>query len=203
MGHFLYVAKNRQWNVYGVELSENAISNAKERFGLNICHSSLAHRNFSPESFDVVTLWDAIEHLDNPTEMLKEVYNLLKRNGLIILRTANIDSWYYGANPKNWEMFFIDHMYYFSAKTINNLLIEAGFKDILIHFVEPENKKTYQTRDISSTSFVEGIKSVLLSPTKLRKIPLFLFKKLQYSYYKTRFPETYDIGIMTVLGKKR
>lgn len=66
---------------------------AQKTFKLeNIFHGTLKEASFKENSFDLITFWDVIEHLPNPIMELKLAYNLLKRNGILILEIQNINN---------------------------------------------------------------------------------------------------------------
>ena len=71
-GIFLEVAKEKGWDVYGVELSNWGYEKAR-KITNKVYNKTLDKCNFKDEFFDVVTMWDLVEHLTNPNKELKEV----------------------------------------------------------------------------------------------------------------------------------
>jgi len=129
MGFFLEVAKNHNWQTYGVELSNYASQIAQKFFGDKITNGSLSQTCFSEEFFDIITLWDYLEHIPNPANELTQVWHLLKKGGLIILSTPNTASWPHKIFKNKW-MGYKDqeHLFYFSTNNVIMLLEKVGFK---------------------------------------------------------------------------
>jgi 2-polyprenyl-3-methyl-5-hydroxy-6-metoxy-1,4-benzoquinol methylase len=131
-GFFLNVA-NREWEVAGVELSEYASSYAMDRFGLPVRNGTLKDAAFPDKGFDVVTMWDVVEHLTDPLEDLKEARRVMKDDGLLVMTTGDVESFFAKACGKHWHLYNpTQHLSFFSRKTITGLLEKAGFKVLKI-----------------------------------------------------------------------
>jgi 2-polyprenyl-3-methyl-5-hydroxy-6-metoxy-1,4-benzoquinol methylase len=142
MGIFLSMAKERGWEVSGVDISDYAVSFARERFGLNCFVGKLKEANLPDRNFDVITLWDAVEHFEDPLEELKEIKRILADDGIILFDTPNLESlmkliahWTYKATGGLFKypvkkLFHQFHLYYFSPRTLRMLLDKAGFEII-------------------------------------------------------------------------
>jgi len=78
-GQWLKAMKEKNWDVYGIELSEFASKYARDKFGLNVLTGRLKEQNLLNNYFDVVVMWDTIEHLINPMAELIEVNRILKK----------------------------------------------------------------------------------------------------------------------------
>lgn len=122
------------WEVFGIEISKFISDFALKTFKLeNIFHGTLKEASFKENSFDLITFWDVIEHLPNPIMELKMAYNLLKRNGILILETQNINSLFAKIAGRKWHHYkFWEHLYHFSPETIEILIGKAGFEIIQI-----------------------------------------------------------------------
>ena len=138
-GFFLKEARTAGWEVCGVELSENTAAIARRRFGLDVRTGILTDDLFAPGSFDVVTLWDVVEHLKDPVSVLTTVKQLLKRDGILLLETPNIDGLFprlsYKVAP--WLDYWPHpeppaHLFQFSKKTIDRLLEKVGLQTVEI-----------------------------------------------------------------------
>jgi hypothetical protein len=79
------------------------------------------------EFFDVVTLWDVIEHVGDPLEELRRVHNLLKSDGLVVVHTIDISSFFARLMGSRWPWLMEMHLYYFSRRTLRQMLQKAGF----------------------------------------------------------------------------
>ena len=122
------------WNKFGIEISEFAARIAKKNNpSANIKNSDMAINNFFGHKFDLVTLWDVIEHLDNPKKAVSEVYKVLSKRGKIALTTGDVDSMIAKTQGLGWHLYNPpQHLSYFSGTTIKKLLTFVGFKNVTI-----------------------------------------------------------------------
>jgi len=147
-GSFLTLAAERGWVGHGVEVSEFAAAKARERTGLEIFCGPFGDAPFVNETFDVVTMWDLLEHLPVPLEALQKAYSLLKPSGLLLVNTPNENSlirkmsrFLYRASggtikgPVN-RLYHPYHFCYFGAETLARLFDKAGFDIIGIQTKE-------------------------------------------------------------------
>ncbi len=128
-GIFLEVAEEAGWEAWGVEPCRWAAEEAWQR-GLKVEACTLREADFPADSFDVVTMWDVIEHFADPLRELKEVHHLLKRGGVVCIHTINIESFLAKVMGANWPWLMEMHLYYFSPETLSAMLIKAGFAPI-------------------------------------------------------------------------
>ncbi len=131
-GFFLDEAKRLGWQVSGVDLSLWAKEYAKKQFGIEVRKGTLVEANFSGQQFDVVIMNDVIEHLENPSEVLTEIRRILKHDGILYLSTPDINSFWSHLLGARWWGINKYHLFYFSKRTLRELLSRAGFK-ILRH----------------------------------------------------------------------
>ena len=78
-GFFLNIANERGWNCHGMEILPEYIKYAQENFALKqIRLESLdGSLSYDANTFDVITLWDLIEHLRNPLNSLQKIYRIM------------------------------------------------------------------------------------------------------------------------------
>lgn len=86
-GFFLKVAKDSGWQTTGVEMSVN--HQPPEEYGLNIITQDFLDASLTKESFNIITLYDVLEHLPKPSEVIKKSKELLKKEGILIIRVPN------------------------------------------------------------------------------------------------------------------
>jgi 2-polyprenyl-3-methyl-5-hydroxy-6-metoxy-1,4-benzoquinol methylase len=87
-GFFLEMASHAGWNAQGVEISNYACEVAKSR-GCIVYNGDIKHAHFPMESFDVIVMWDVIEHFTSPAEIIQYCLSLLRPNGALVLKTPN------------------------------------------------------------------------------------------------------------------
>ncbi|MBN1371480.1 MAG: class I SAM-dependent methyltransferase [Anaerolineaceae bacterium] len=133
-GLFLNKMKQkRAWTVQGVEINPVASELAQKEFGLNIFTGTLEEAKYDDMAFDVVTLWDVLEHLHDPASSLREIHRILKPNGIIILRLPNVDSVDSRLFSMYWSGFDSPrHLFVFGRKTIKEILRNQGFTTLRI-----------------------------------------------------------------------
>lgn len=135
-GSFLYIAKNKGWNVSGCEPNKWLVKWAKENYKIDINQGTLFEQKYKNNSFDVVTLWDVIEHTSDPLKVLQKCNLLLKNDGILVVNYPDIGSWIARLMKRKWLFLTSVHLYYFNRRTIEIILKKAGFKIIMIkpHF---------------------------------------------------------------------
>ena len=134
-GDFMLAAKNSGWDVTGIEVSEKAYAYGTNKLGLKI-FKDLKRDEFNDE-FDVVTLWGVIEHLKDPVPIMKLCKQYLKKDGMVVLETHNLDSLTAQYQIENQES--IDrilegdkHILNFNVKTLRYLVEMLGFDIIYL-----------------------------------------------------------------------
>ena len=92
-GHFPhYVREHSQWEAEGVEPNAEAASFAKEQFGLQVHVGYLSNLDLPSHSFDAVTMWDVLEHVPDPHDLLQQIKLILKPDGILLIRVPVLDS---------------------------------------------------------------------------------------------------------------
>ena len=115
------------WEPYGVEVNEQAAHVAQEH-GIDIRLGTLEQAGFPDEFFDVVTLWDVLEHLHDPAGSLREIYRILKPDGLLVIRVPNANSWDSRLFGRYWAGLDAPrHLYVFTPLTLDALLTANHF----------------------------------------------------------------------------
>lgn len=135
-GEFLNQAREVGFEVYGNELSDAAISVARQRYGIMLSSLSL-EQDQQTAFFDVITMWGLIEHVLDPLSMLKHAFRLLKRGGLLYIYTP---AWcFYDdiglglAQLCHWTRLLdrritLAHLQLFSAAAMHKTLTAIGFE---------------------------------------------------------------------------
>jgi 2-polyprenyl-3-methyl-5-hydroxy-6-metoxy-1,4-benzoquinol methylase len=117
------------WQVCGVEPNQWAARYAQERLGLDVFHGHLSEASFPDGRFDVVTMWDVLEHLHDPRQTLAEIFRILKPDGFLICSVPNLDS----IDAKLFGRFWIGldvprHLYVYSKHTLSAMLRAEGLQ---------------------------------------------------------------------------
>jgi 2-polyprenyl-3-methyl-5-hydroxy-6-metoxy-1,4-benzoquinol methylase len=127
-GVFMNVAAAAGWQAEGVELSSWAANIARKTGIGTIWQKPLQQLALPPESFDVITLWDVMEHLAHPVDLVKNVHHLLKPGGVLAFSTHMVDSGAARLLGSKYPFFMEMHVSHFSRTTAARLLNEQGFE---------------------------------------------------------------------------
>lgn len=129
IGVFVEVARTAGWDAIGLEPSHWAVAEAR-RHGLPMIAGTLTAPELRAVSFDVITLWDVIEHLENPHAELARARELLRPGGGIVVHTMDIASPIARLMGARWPWLMAMHVQYFSRRTLTRMLAEVGFRVI-------------------------------------------------------------------------
>lgn len=122
--------KKINWELQGVEISPYASDIARKK-GFQVFMGRLRDAHYLDEYFDTITLWDVFEHLHDPKGDLREIHRILKKDGLLVMRLPNLDSWDAKIFGKYWAGFEPPrHLYIFGKGTITKMVESSGFKII-------------------------------------------------------------------------
>ncbi len=135
-GSFLIAARQRGWNVRGIDVSPAAVAHARSAYALEVGVSTLEDYRLAKRSLDVVTLFECIEHMLDPRTALRAAAGLLRDGGMLVITTPNVDGfvpratyWLLGRTLGAWEHPTPPHhLYQFSRRTLTALLHDVGFR---------------------------------------------------------------------------
>jgi SAM-dependent methyltransferase len=127
-GYFLQVMREAGWDVQGLEPSDAIRPQAIERLGPDRVRAGLLHEaGFAPGSFDLVTLWDVLEHIPDFVSALREVRRLLAPGGKVLIETQNVESRAARMLGPRWQHYkHAEHIYHFNPATLAVALERAG-----------------------------------------------------------------------------
>ena len=131
-GFFLRVAQRAGWNAIGLEPSRWAAGLARAE-GLDVVEGTLESHPFEKGQFDVVTLWDVIEHVQDPRGMLGAAFRLLRPGGIIALTTMDTGSAIARLLGVRWPHLMRMHLCYFARRHIVELVTSVGFELLRVH----------------------------------------------------------------------
>lgn len=156
-GVFVWLAKERGWEAEGLEISPFAADHGRNQFGVTI-HDGDIHDLPPDRHYDLITLWDTIEHLADPAQTLHACYARLAPGGFMGVLTPDVSSLvnylvhtYYRLAPRQAEpylekLYHSDHLTCFDRETLCLSIIKAGFT---IHWIEDYDE---DPRDTETTA---------------------------------------------------
>jgi 2-polyprenyl-3-methyl-5-hydroxy-6-metoxy-1,4-benzoquinol methylase len=131
-GFFMSIAEGAGWKTKGVEISKYAMMLAQKK-GLDVIHGTMANIDVASPIFDVITMWDVLEHMPDPITDLKRARDMLDKNGLLVLNTPDSGSVYAKLLGKRWHLIIPpEHIHYFTNESIAKVLDACGFETISI-----------------------------------------------------------------------
>lgn len=130
-GELLMEAVARGYSVRGLDMSPHAVRMANDCLGRELVACATPEQAGLPAAeFDVCVCVDMIEHTRDPLTFLAQVHRVLKPGGVLLLVTPTIDSWMARWLKRHWFEFKIEHLYYFSRATVQNVLARTGFRSV-------------------------------------------------------------------------
>jgi len=129
-GSFLGVARERGWQVAGCEPSRWLSEWGSKHYGIQIHAGTIFDMKLDDASFDVVTLWDVIEHTPDAKATLLECHRVLKPDGVLLINYPDIGSFVARLMGQKWVFLLSVHLYYFTLETIQKLLSLTGFQTL-------------------------------------------------------------------------
>jgi len=130
-GYFLQVARQRGWDAVGLDVAPSTTREAAAVSGATVLQGTLrTRRPADMPAFDVLTLWDVLEHLVDPVGDLVGAGQWLRPGGLIIIQTQNANGVTAAWMRERWEQFVPYHLVHFSPRSLGLALRQAGFVQI-------------------------------------------------------------------------
>jgi SAM-dependent methyltransferase len=129
-GMFLRAAASKGWAVVGVEPSRVFFESARQNLsgcGEVFC-TVLQKADLPPSSFDVITLWDVLEHITEPVNFLRVCERLLKPGGLLFVNVPDIESIQARLFGPRWPLLLQEHLNYFTRESLRQCSVSAGLE---------------------------------------------------------------------------
>lgn len=159
-GEFLQEMQGAGWEVTGVERDPAAAQFAREKLHLRVLTGSVDDLAHTGERFDVITLWHVLEHLYRPRETLRQVCQLLRDSGVVIIAVPNIasvDARFYG---QHWVALDAPrHVQHFSLTTLQMMGADAGLQ-------------LQDRQQLPLDAFFNALMSEFMQPARTRSWPL-------------------------------
>ena len=167
-GALLLVARDCGYHAVGAEPATQAANTARE-LGFDVFPGFLQNAHYPDNHFDVVTLFEVIEHLLEPEPILSEIYRILKPGGLLLIGTGNAESWTVKFLQERWEYFDIHshggHISFFNPKSLTKLVERCGFD---IHDISTKRVNLAERKDVSKPIYelVKVTRELLAIPAR-------------------------------------
>ncbi len=151
-GDFLSVMRSQQnWKLVGIEPIHSAIVRSRIEVGIDVVEGLLNDVPFAAGSFDVITMWDVVEHVYNPVEVIRQAAHLLRPGGILVINQPNLGSIDRRLFDAAWAGYDLPrHLYLFPADLLCSIMAEAGLEQI-------ERKCLYGSYSATGTSVVFAV----------------------------------------------
>jgi len=118
------------WDVMGLEIVPEAAAAARAK-GLSIIEKNLEHANLEAATFDVITLWDVLEHMPDPAQILKICYEVLKPGGMLVIKCPDPSGKEAALFKESWIGYEApQHLFDFPKMVLVNKLKGIGFEPV-------------------------------------------------------------------------
>jgi 2-polyprenyl-3-methyl-5-hydroxy-6-metoxy-1,4-benzoquinol methylase len=179
-GEFAYLLTQLGFSVKGIEPNEGYGNYSKAEYGLDVQIGFAQNTEFAAESFDFITSSHVLEHVDDPSLVLKKLHGWLKKDGLLAIEVPNVEATC--QSPKS--TFHSAHLFNFNQATLSLLVENSGFKVI----------KTFYSKDKGNLSLVARKNShlnllpLLQIPGNYQKIRNIVTKHTTLAHYFSLSP---------------
>lgn len=133
-GHYLLFLKEMGWETAGFDMANNVAAAVTEA-GIPIYTGSIDRLQAHAGSFDLITLWHALEHFHDPVGDLRSIHRLLAPGGRLLIEVPNSDSIAARLFQSDWFQWDLPrHLSHFTPQSLLRLLGKVGFRvDQLTH----------------------------------------------------------------------
>jgi 2-polyprenyl-3-methyl-5-hydroxy-6-metoxy-1,4-benzoquinol methylase len=212
VGMFLFHIKKYVREVIGIDYDSRAASFASRKCSCQVFDTDIEDTDLGEQTFDIICMFQVLEHVKNPYEFLEKYKRYLKPRGVIYIEVPNLrDALIYAYNlPNHYNFYFHSaHLWYFTEKSLSRLMKKAEF-DGQIYFTQDYNILNHMhwiSADAPQSDCIAGLSSPCLplsnSLESYRKKELNSFiRKMDFEYNKvlTKLGITSNLSF---IGRKR
>ncbi len=159
-GYFAATMQQRGWLVDAIEKSADARAVGNEHFGLSMMPDE-ALFSLAPATYDAITLWHVLEHIEPLRQTCEQLKNLLTPDGVLVVAVPNCASYDAAHYGSHWAAYDVPrHLWHFTPATVATLAQEMGMQIVA---TEPMPFDAFYVSMLSeknsgnSNSFVRGL----------------------------------------------
>jgi len=136
-GFFLQAIKNEGYQISGIEISKEKKRILKKVTNAEIFDVDLVKQTPNIQKVNAIVLFHVLEHIEKPVNFLKNLKNLLRKNGRIIIEVPNSDDLFLRENQAYQKWYWqLAHISYFNPNTLKKSLKIAGYKQIEMYGIQ-------------------------------------------------------------------
>ena len=128
--------RSGRWELEGIEPAEDAAGYARKELGVPIYEGRFSDMDLTPASYDVITMWNVLEHLENPISDLRRANDLLSAGGLLVFAIPSMESLaahIFGQYWVGWDL--PRHLYLFPLPVLRTILAKIGFRIVAVRCI--------------------------------------------------------------------
>lgn len=141
------ISRYPRWQAFGYEVSRAAVEFATKRLRLEKIYCGRVEESHFPQKyFDIISMWDVIEHIPDPHPLLSYLSLIVKDDGILFLHTPNVQiqlpkarlkNVLKGMKPGGHYLEAKDHINIYSPRTITTVLQRSGFERVEFIHLRP------------------------------------------------------------------
>ena len=131
-GFFVHLAAQAGFSAVGLEPAAECAEFAKRELGAELTTGHIETADLPEGTFDVVTMFDVLEHFENPRIALERAERLLRPGGILVVETGDTEALLARVAGSRW--YFFDppqHLVFFSQENLTRLAASVGFDKLL------------------------------------------------------------------------
>lgn len=128
-GYFPAFMKDKGFDVTGVEVDEKAREFARNQFGINVVSPQDFLAGKIEGSFDVITMWHVLEHVEKLDQVMLRLKAYLSGDGVLVIALPNCSSLDARFYKENWAAYDVPrHLWHFTPSAFEKLALKHGMK---------------------------------------------------------------------------
>lgn len=160
-GEFLRVAQDMKYNCLGIDISKESQALCKKRNVESLAEDFVNYDFGKP--FDIITMWDVMEHLREPKRFVNKAFSILQEQGILLLKIptfGDLNFTYLRVSPTSSRYLLgaPGHIQYYSELSISTLLKEAGFSGV--YWMESQKFRTRRPTTSLKRKIARGLQKV-------------------------------------------
>lgn len=130
-GEFIDIMQSMGADAYGLELQIAAVKIANKKTPGKVIQGDIMNNRLDNKKFDIITMIGLVEHVTDPTLLIRRCKELLNKNGIVFIQTPNSSSFFAQIMQKYWPPYApVEHIHLFSKRSLNLLLKDNSFTQI-------------------------------------------------------------------------
>lgn len=196
MGFFVNEASLRGWNATGIEPSSQGVKQATVLSNKGRIINGVVEELPLDMTFDVITLWDVIEHVSDPLMLIKQSKMRLNPGGWLVIETGNYQSATRIEMGQSWYLWKEDHYWYLAPGVIESLFHQTGLNKT-VH-AGAMFRPGFNFVPYSGPSLLDHMKKLVRKPWRMNQIAR-QYLDLHKAYHN--WPDWASIEIFTIAGQ--